>query len=172
MTDCRTESHTMPISGSCLCGGVQFEISSANGPSEICHCTRCRKKSGATSLEMIEVRSENFVLNAGKDLISVYEAPILNQPPSYTSYFCSRCGSPVPPASPNGDTIEIPAGLFDDNPGVQPDKHIFVDFKSPWHVIGDSLPQMNLRDLIEHRFGRSLPKDHQVTDHSGAKRKV
>jgi len=144
------------ISGSCLCGGVQFEIAQAIGPSEICHCTRCRKKSGATSLE----------------LIHTYEAPILNRPPAYVSHFCTRCGGPVPPPSAHGETVEIPVGLFDDDPGVQPDKHIFVDFMPSWQTIRDSLPQLNLRDLIKHRFGRDLPNNYQVTDHNGAKRSV
>jgi len=162
----------MSISGSCLCGGVQFEIAKAHGPSEICHCARCRKKSGATSLEMIEVRSEDYVLTSGAALIRTFEAPILNQPPAYASHFCSRCGSTVPPASSVGETIEIPAGLFDDDPEVQPDKHIFVDFMPSWHVIRDSLPQLNLRDLVKHRYGRELPVRYRVTDHSGMKRTI
>jgi len=162
----------MSISGSCLCGGVQFEITKANGPSEICHCTRCRKKSGSTSLEMIEVLCDDYVLVAGADLIRDYEAPLLNQPPAYSSHFCSRCGSLVPPAQPGGELVEIPAGLFDDDPAVRPDKHIFVDFMPSWQSIEDSLPQLNFRELIRRRFGRELPEGHQVNLHNGGKRRV
>jgi len=35
------------IRGSCLCGGVKFEITRAVGPFELCHCARCRKASGS-----------------------------------------------------------------------------------------------------------------------------
>jgi len=157
------------ISGSCLCGGVKFEIARAEGPSEICHCTRCRKKSGSTSLEMINVLSKDFKLLSGADLIRSYAAPILNRPPAYVADFCSRCGSSVPPASPPGDMVEIPAGLFDDDPVVRPDKHIFVDFMPSWQVIRDSLPQLTLRELIRHRFGHELPKDYQAVNHNGDK---
>jgi hypothetical protein len=38
-----------PIKGSCLCGGVRFELDRAAGPFEICHCNRCRKVSGSVS---------------------------------------------------------------------------------------------------------------------------
>ncbi len=162
----------MAISGRCLCGDVQFEIVKADGPSEICHCTRCRKKSGATSLEMINVRAEDYVLISGADNIRTYEAPVLNQPPAYASHFCSRCGSPVPPALPIGEVVEIPAGLFDDDPEVVPDKHIFIDFMPSWHVIQDSLPQLNFRDLIKRRFDRDLPKNFKIRDHDGAERTV
>ena len=40
-----TEVTTMAIRGSCLCGGVRFEIDRACGPAEFCHCNRCRKLS-------------------------------------------------------------------------------------------------------------------------------
>jgi hypothetical protein len=33
--------------GSCLCGGVRFEVDRAVGPFELCHCSRCRKASGS-----------------------------------------------------------------------------------------------------------------------------
>ena len=37
------------IRGSCLCGGVKFEITRATGPFELCHCSRCRKANGPPS---------------------------------------------------------------------------------------------------------------------------
>ena len=35
------------IKGSCLCGGVKFEIRGSKGPFELCHCNRCRKATGS-----------------------------------------------------------------------------------------------------------------------------
>ena len=160
----------MAITGSCLCGGVRFEIERASGPSEICHCVRCQKKSGATALEMIAVEAKHYRLLAGAELIQCYEAPILNTPPAYTAYFCGRCGSPVPDGSTSTELVEIPAGLFDDDPQVRPDKHIFVDFMPAWNVIRDSLPQFDFRQLIKHRFGRDLPSNYNAKDHQGRTR--
>jgi hypothetical protein len=162
----------MPILGSCLCGGVQFEIDRAAGSSEICHCVRCQKKSGSTSLTMISARTSEYRLLKGANLIREYSAPILNQPPAYKAYFCENCGSAVPGLEPSQDFIEIPAGLFDNNPGVQPDKHIFVDFMPSWNVIRDNLPQFNLRQLIKHRFASELPPNYEATDHNGKVRKA
>jgi hypothetical protein len=34
-------------------------------------------------------------------------------------------------------------GLLDDDPQFRPDKHIFVDVKSPWFGITDTLPQLS-----------------------------
>ena len=37
--------------------------------------------------------------------------------------------------------IGIPAGTLDEDPGIRPQGHIFVEFKAPWFEITDSLPQ-------------------------------
>ena len=102
---------------------------------------------------------------AGHELVKTYAAPILYQPPAYRSMFCSNCGSPVPPVDPADDWLEIPAGLFDDDPLIRPDKHIFVEFVPPWDEIADSLPQYTIRDLIRERSGRELPEDFEVRTH-------
>ena len=37
------------IRGSCLCGGVRYEIDGQIGPALNCHCSMCRKATGAAS---------------------------------------------------------------------------------------------------------------------------
>lgn len=155
----------MAISGSCLCGGVRFEIDEAAGPFEICHCTRCRKTSGAAGLPAVVVETKSYRFLEGADLIRRYEAPILYEPPAYESIFCARCGSQVPPAEPSGDHLEIAAGLFDDDLRIRPDKHIMVELKAPWDTITDDLPQLTLRQLIRQRHGYHLPDDFRLRTH-------
>ena len=118
-----TRSNSVAIKGSCLCGGVTFEIDRAVGPMEICHCNRCRKVSGTASLVAVSVRKEDYHFIRGAELITTYQAPILNEPPPYVSMFCSRCGSQVPPPEPSESLFEICPGLFDQDLGIQPDKH-------------------------------------------------
>lgn len=139
------------IHGSCLCGGIRFEFTKTAGPSDLCHCTRCRKVTGSAFFSGLYVRIENFRLVEGNELITNYEAPILREPPAYRVSFCSRCGSPVPNPVANSGLLEIPAGLLDDDPGMKPDKHIFVELKSPWFEITDHLPQYDLPALTKLR---------------------
>jgi hypothetical protein len=146
------------IHGSCLCGAVRFEFTKPAGPFELCHCRRCRKSTGSAFFSGLYVRFEDFRLVLGKELITNYEAPILREPPAYRASFCSRCGSPVPNPAPaekrsrsRSGLIEIPAGLLDDDPGMKPDKHIFIEVKSPWFEIADDLPQYDLPGLIALR---------------------
>jgi hypothetical protein len=135
------------ITGSCLCGGVRFEIAEAVGPFEMCHCSRCRKVSGSAFAAMLGVRTRDFHLARGRDLIATYEAPLLDAPPPYRTSFCRRCGSPVPDPEPGAEWFEVPAGLLETDPGLRPDKHIFVELRAPWHEITDALPQFDKRRL-------------------------
>lgn len=156
----------MAIRGSCLCGAVTFEIDRAVGPVEFCHCTRCRKASGSSAVLAVGVRTADYRLLSGAEHIKTYTAPILYAPPAYHSTFCSICGSPVPPAHPEGERFEIPAGAFDDDPGVRPDRHIFVELAPPWMEVGDDLPRCTLAELHRIRKGRELPPGFQLKRHT------
>ena len=155
----------MTIRGSCLCGGVTFEVDRVPGPMEICHCNRCRKVSGGASLVAIGVAVKDFRLLTGKELIKSYAAPILYQPPAYRTFFCSNCGSPVPDPEPEGEWFEIAAGVLDDDPGIRPDKHIFVELTPAWDTLADNLPKYTLPELHKLRTGESLPSGFILRRH-------
>ena len=141
------------IKGSCLCGGVQFEISRAAGPFELCHCNRCRKVSGSAFMAGVGVRRADFRFVCGQDLVRSYDAPILDTPPAYRSTFCSRCGSPVPDPTATSEWFEIAAGLLDDDPLLRPQRHIMIEHKAAWFPIADTLPQLDRASLIALRSG-------------------
>ena len=145
------------IRGSCLCGGIQFEIARAVGPFELCHCSRCRKASGSAFAAGLGVLRDSFRLLQGGELIRTYEAPIRENPPAYCTCFCSRCGSPVPNPFADSPWFEVPAGLLDDDPQLRPDKHIFVELKAPWFSITDSLPQLDKQALRRLRHAPVQP---------------
>ena len=123
------------ISGSCLCGGVRFEATEVP-LIVLCHCSMCRKANGAAFDAGAVVPSANFKLANGADLVETYES----SPRNYRA-FCRVCGSRVPSQTQDGRFYWVPAGLFDDDPGVKPALHMFVGSKAPWWDINDSLPQ-------------------------------
>jgi hypothetical protein len=93
------------------------------------------------------VQREDFKLVQGQDLVKTLEAPVRESPPAYCTNFCGRCGSPVPNPFSDSPYVEVPAGLLDDDPQIRPDRHIFVDVKSPWFDIKDDLPQLDRAEL-------------------------
>jgi hypothetical protein len=132
---------------------------------EYCHCNRCRKVSGSSAILGIGVRREDYRFIAGHALVRSYSAPVLYEPPAYQVYFCARCGCCVPPPNPTAETFEIAAGLLDDDPGLQPDKHIMVECAPPWAAPRDELPRYTLRQLHLLRTGSELPADFELRTH-------
>jgi hypothetical protein len=139
------------IHSSCLCGGVRFEIARATGPFELCHCSRCRKVTGSAFLPGLRVQRSDFKFMQGSELITTYEATIREAPPAYRTCFCSRCGSPVPDPHTVAPSLEVAAGLLEDDPGLRPERHIFVEAKSKWFPIQDGLPQLDKAAVIRLR---------------------
>jgi len=43
------------LKGSCLCGGIRFEITGMHSKVVVCHCSGCRKTSGAGSAAQVVV---------------------------------------------------------------------------------------------------------------------
>ena len=113
----------------------------------------------------IVVQRGQFRLTTGQDCIKTYLAPILYESPAYRSHFCIHCGSPVPEPEPNGKSLEIPAGLLDDDPGIKPDKHIFIEFVPTWDQITDDVPQYSIADLVRERRGVELPTTFKLKSH-------
>jgi hypothetical protein len=123
------------ICGSCLCGGIQFEVMEV-ALIALCHCSMCRKATGAAFEPVAVVSSKDFKLTKGRDLIQVYESS-----PGTRRAFCRVCGSRAPSESGDGKRYVVHAGLLDDDPGVKPALHMFVGSKAPWWEIIDDLPQ-------------------------------
>ncbi|WP_394846260.1 GFA family protein [Pendulispora brunnea] len=129
------------MKGSCLCGTVAFESDGPAADFVLDHCSRCRKSTGSAFFAELVVPLAGFQWVRGESAIRVYEAPVRETPPGYQRAFCTQCGSPVPMIHSAHGLVSIPAGSLDDDPGVRPQRHIFVDAKAPWFSIEDSLPK-------------------------------
>src|SRR5205814_1128288 len=77
-----------PIRGSCLCGGVRFEVDPPFLQASHCHCDRCRKHSGAGVCTQTRVLKEQFRLLQGEELVKVY-----GKGEGAVKAFCTNCGS-------------------------------------------------------------------------------
>lgn len=136
--------------GSCLCGGVAFEVTGPLEPIQICHCGQCRKAQGGAFASNIPVQTEAFELVAGAELLASYESS-----PGKERVFCSRCGSPVfSRRQGQPEVIRLRAGLLDEPVPARPIAHFFVSAKSSWWPIQDDLPQFALAYIP----GQALPR--------------
>jgi len=129
----------MAIQGSCLCGGVRFEVEPPFRRANHCHCSRCRKHSGTFGLTQGRVARERFRLLTGKELLRVY-TPAEG---GAVKVFCSVCGSSLFGGHwPDGDEVSVRLGTLDGDPEIRPQYHSFVDSRASWDVLPeDGLPR-------------------------------
>jgi len=123
--------------GSCLCGGVTYEIAAPIEELSHCHCSMCRKAHGAAFATFARVPAAAFRITAGADLVKRYQSsdPV-------TRSFCGTCGSNLTFVFAGmPEHLWVAAGSFDEDPGVRPSAHIFVASKAPWYEITDQLKQ-------------------------------
>jgi hypothetical protein len=129
----------MSIKGSCLCGGIRYEIDGAFGRVVNCHCSMCRKATGAAFRTRAAIPAAAFRWLAGEDLVSKYESS-----PGETRTFCRVCGATLATLfRDHPDEIGLPLGTLDDDPGAKPSAHVFVASKAPWFEITDDLPRFS-----------------------------
>jgi hypothetical protein len=131
------------IRGSCLCGGVKYEITGLLEGAANCHCSMCRKQHGAAFRSRAGIKASDFHWIQGEGLVTFYESS-----PGTHRGFCSVCGSPIcnrieAKAVSGGGVarVGVQLGGLDDDPGVTPGAHVFVADKAPWFTITDDLPQ-------------------------------
>ncbi len=127
------------IHGSCLCGGVAFEMTAAPLGPTFCHCSRCRKTRGTGHATNLRVPSDGLRFLRGEELLLKFHPPGAKY---YEHWFCRVCGSTMPRFDDRGFAV-IPMGAFDEDPGVRPERHIHVASKAPWETICDDLPQFD-----------------------------
>ena len=127
-----------PVRGSCLCGGVRFELTAPFRRANVCHCSRCQKHSGGAGLAQGRVRRDGFHLLGGAHLIEVFR-PV----DGMAKAFCRRCGSSLFGGTwPEGPEVSVRLGALDEDAGITPQYHSFTALKAPWETLPeDGLPR-------------------------------
>jgi hypothetical protein len=83
------------------------------------------------------LRTEDFRWISGEQLMTFYESS-----PGNHRGFCSVCGSSIlSKFDADRSSISLPLGALDDDPGIRPSMHVYVDSKAPWFAITDDSPQ-------------------------------
>ncbi len=121
--------------GSCLCGGVTFELHGALRNSVACHCVQCRKTSGHY-VSATQVGAGQLKITKDTTL-QWYRSSSLAE-----RGFCGRCGSSLfwRHEGDNGAT-SVMSGTLDGASGITTEKHIFVADKGDYYDIADNAPQ-------------------------------
>jgi len=122
------------LKGSCLCGGVTFEVNGELPSPNACHCSQCRKTSGHYWASA-DVPRPNLELRASEHLRWFRSSEKVRRG------FCSRCGSSLFWDPIEHETIAVAMGSLDGTTEAKLRLHIHVADKGDYYEIGDGLPQ-------------------------------
>jgi hypothetical protein len=117
-----------PVAGSCLCGAVRFEVVGPFTRAYYCHCGRCRKQSGSDYTVQGRLPRESLRLISGGD-----DVVALRPEGGFAKAFCGRCGSSLFGGQwPDGPDVSVRFGALEGDPGIRPDRHIFIESAPVW----------------------------------------
>ena len=125
----------MKLEGGCACGAIRYQIVDEK-PRDCgyCHCTICRRTSGAPAMVFAGVKRTSLVL-AG-DEPRVYPSTSFGE-----RWFCALCSTQIAMRDFRfPEDIEIACATLDDPSAVRPGFHIWVSSRIPWFVTDDDLP--------------------------------
>ena len=132
MTD---SSSARTLAGKCLCGSVQYEVADEFVYALNCHCSNCRRATGAPFKSFAGISRDKLRLVQGADSLLIYGEGINHDA------HCGRCGSFLYSLVRDATYVHVTLGTLVDSPSLTPTAHIFVGSKAPWFTITDDLPQ-------------------------------
>ena len=123
--------------GSCLCGTIQFEVTGPIQAVGNCHCSMCRKAHGTPFSTYAQISDSDLTVLSGEANLRTYRSS-----EQVERSFCDNCGASFTFRWSELPTLVwVAAGLFEDDPQLRPQHHIFVGSKASWYEITDRLPQ-------------------------------
>ncbi|WP_420347134.1 GFA family protein [Pelagibius sp.] len=125
----------MEWTGGCLCGAVRYRATADPIRAVHCHCTMCRRASGAAFLTHVHFPIAAFEWIEG-------------EPTRYRSSseaergFCAHCGSTLTMhEAVLDDRVQVSLGSLDRQEDIRPDDHVWTLRQLPWVRLDDGLPR-------------------------------
>jgi hypothetical protein len=121
------------LRGSCLCGGVKFEVTEAPATLRHCHCESCKKLSGGAATVNGRVPSSAIRVLEGQELLRTFQ-PVEGS----AKTFCVACGSNLFGGGwPDSEIASVRATALDDAVDARPSAHIYVRSVAAWETLPD-----------------------------------
>ena len=123
------------LTGQCLCRAVTYQVTDAFAYAVNCHCSNCRRSTGAAFKSLAGIRIQEIRITAGAERVLRFGDGVDHD------LHCGICGSLLYSVVRDGAFAHVAMGTLLDAPGIRPTAHIFVGSKAPWFEITDDLPQ-------------------------------
>lgn len=123
-----------PFEGRCFCGAIRYAVSEVFDAG-YCHCSICRRVSGAPVLAWANVRTEHFRIIKG-------EPRRVETSAHGRRFFCEACGTHLfyGDSGSNG-MMGINTATLDHPEVAPPQVHLFYGDRLSWFDTADDLPR-------------------------------
>jgi hypothetical protein len=122
------------LEGGCHCGRVRYQANGRPYNRSICHCSICRRTTGAPMVAWFSVKQTDFAIVRGG--LTLYRSSTIG-----TRGFCPTCGTQITFQDERlPGEIDITTASLDDPAAVPPEYHIFTSSKLDWVKLDDGLP--------------------------------
>lgn len=123
--------------GGCQCGEIRYRIEGPPLAVVVCHCTECQRQSGSAFAWSVFVSKAEFQLISGEPTEFSRDT---NSGRVGRFAFCPKCGTTIFGSPPYAEALlSIRAGSLDDNSGLEPEIHGWIQSKQPWVTIPDGV---------------------------------
>lgn len=125
----------MTHQGGCHCGAVRYEVSGEPQHVALCHCSDCRKSSGAPMVAWAAFAEDQFKL--------LGSAPVtFNSSGSAMRSFCPKCGTGLYYRNAEflPGIVDIQSATLDDPDALPPCAHIQTAERLGWMASAHGLP--------------------------------
>ena len=123
-----------PLTGGCLCGGVRYRVDEPIADVAHCHCSMCRRASGAVAVTWFTVQAAAFTLTA--QALRTWRSS-----PGAVRGFCPGCGGQITfqtDATPG--ELDVTLGTLDDADQHAAVRHVWTDSRLSWLSLDPDLP--------------------------------
>lgn len=121
------------IRGSCLCGGVRFEVDAEPERLTFCHCTTCKRISGGVATANVGVPTAAIRIVEGADLVRTFQPD-----EGSAKTFCSVCGTNLFGGGwPDSERTSVRVPTIE--AGFEPEAraHVYVRSVATWETLPD-----------------------------------
>jgi len=125
-------SLTLPAEGGCQCGQVRYRLSGEPVWLGVCHCTECKRSSGAAFSMSLRMREGEVELLQGE--LKAWSRPS-DKKGEVRCDFCAECGVRVWHVPVGSGFIHVKPGTLDDPSAVEPLFEGWTKRKAPWLTI-------------------------------------
>lgn len=121
--------------GGCFCGLIRYEAAGTAFHETNCHCSICRRTTGAPFVTWFSVPRLQFRIVRG-------ELQRFKSTAKGTRSFCPRCGTQLTFEHEDFvQEIDVATCTLDNPNTVPPKDHTWTSSKLPWVMLADHLPQ-------------------------------